>query len=138
MTLQSDPARVAAGLSADLSADLSAPTDLADHPDHTDHADLTVLTDDDLAPALSGHAWRELPLVVVLAGAAAGLVVVALHHFRWGNLILGGSLLLAAFMRLVLPTRQAGLLAIRSRFTDVLTMLALGGSLMFVTVLTRT
>ena len=106
--------------------------------DHPDHGDLTVLTDEDLGPTPAGHAWRELPLALVLTGAALGLVVVALHHFRWGNLILGGSLLLAALMRLVLPTRQAGLLAVRSRFTDALTMLALGGSLMLVTVLTRT
>jgi hypothetical protein len=127
VTLQSDPARVA--------PELTVPADLADRPDH---ADLTVVTDDDLGPVPSGHVWRELPLALVLTGAALGLVIVALHHFRWGNLILGGSLLLAAFMRLVLPTRQAGLLAIRSRFTDVLTMLALGGSLMLVTVLTRT
>ena len=71
-----------------------------------------------------------MPLAIVLTAAGVGLIVVALHHFRWGNLILGGSLLLAALMRLVLPTRRAGLLAVRSRFTDALTMSLLGGSLM--------
>ena len=81
---------------------------------------------------------RELPLAVVLTGAGLGLIVVALHHFRWGNLIMGGSLLLGALFRLVLPTRQAGLLAVRSRFTDALTMSLLGGSLILLTVVTRT
>ncbi len=75
---------------------------------------------------------------MVLTGAGLGLVVVVLHHFRWGNLIMGGSLLLGALMRLLLPTRQAGLLAVRSRFTDALTMSLLGGSLMLLTVVTST
>ena len=125
MTLQSDPATLEADPATLESDPVVAP-------------DLTVLTDDELVPAPHRQALRELPLVVVLTAAAFGLIVVALHHFRWGNLILGGSLLLAALMRLVLPTRQAGLLAVRSRFTDALTMSLLGGSLMLLTVITRT
>jgi len=123
MTLQSDPARVTPEIA------------LVDD-------DLTVVADDQIAADTSEpprrHALRELPLAVVLTCAGAGLIVVALHHFRWGNLLVGGSLVLAALMRLVLPTRQAGLLAVRSRFTDVLTMSLLGGSLMLLTVVTRT
>jgi len=122
MTLQSDPARVTPEIA------------LVD--------DLTVVADDPIVTETSvqprRHALRELPLAVVLTCAGAGLIVVALHHFRWGNLLVGGSLVLAALMRLVLPTRQAGLLAVRSRFTDALTMSLLGGSLMLLTVVTRT
>jgi len=122
MTLQSDPARVTPEIA------------LVD--------DLTVVADDRIATETSEqprrHALRELPLAVVLTCAGAGLIVVALHHFRWGNLLVGGSLVLAALMRLALPTRQAGLLAVRSRFTDVLTMSLLGGSLMLLAVVTRT
>lgn len=123
MTLQSDPARV--------TPEIALVND-----------GLMVVADDAIAtegaepqrpPAL-----RELPLAVVLTCAGAGLVVVALHHFRWGNLLVGGSLALAALLRLVLPTRQAGLLAVRSRFTDAVTMSLLGGSLMLLTVVTRT
>jgi hypothetical protein len=80
----------------------------------------------------------ELPITLVIAGAGAGLVVIAMHHFRWGNLIIGGSLLVAALMRLVLPTRQAGLLVVRGRLTDVVTMAAIGGSLLVLSAVTRT
>ena len=123
MTLQSDPARVTPEIA------------LVDDG-------LTVVADDMIATESAEPqrrpALRELPLAAVLTCAGAGLIVVALHHFRWGNLLVGGSLALAALMRLVLPTRQAGLLAVRSRFTDVLTMSLLGGSLMLLTVVTRT
>jgi hypothetical protein len=81
---------------------------------------------------------RELPLALVIAGVALGLVIIGLHHFRWGNLLIAGSVLAGAFLRLVLPTRRAGLLAIRSRFTDVLTMSAMGGSLMLLALITST
>ena len=124
MTLQSDPARV-------------TPEIAVLHDD-----DVHVVTDGTVATEMSEpprrHPLRELPLAVVLTGAGLGLLVVALHHFRWGNLIVGGSLVLGALMRLLLPTRQAGLLAVRSRFTDALTMSLLGGSLMLLTVVTST
>jgi hypothetical protein len=80
----------------------------------------------------------ELPLALIIAGAALGLVIIGLHHFRWGNLLIAGSLLAGAFFRLVLPTRRAGLLAVRSRFTDVVTMSAMGGSLMLLALITST
>jgi hypothetical protein len=81
---------------------------------------------------------RELPLALIIGGVALGLVIIGLHHFRWGNLLIAGSLLAGAFFRLVLPTRRAGLLAVRSRFTDVVTMSAMGGSLMLLALITST
>lgn len=81
---------------------------------------------------------RELPLASVIGGVALGLVIIGLHHFRWGNLLIAGSVLAGAFFRLVLPTRRAGLLAVRSRFTDVVTMSAMGGSLMLLALITST
>ena len=81
---------------------------------------------------------RELPLAAVIGGVALGLVIIGLHHFRWGNLLIAGSVLAGAFFRLVLPTRRAGLLAVRSRFTDVVTMSAMGGSLMLLALITST
>jgi hypothetical protein len=80
----------------------------------------------------------ELPLALIICGVALGLVVIGLHHFRWGNLLIAGSLLAGAFFRLVLPTRRAGLLAVRSRFTDIVTMSAMGGSLMLLALITST
>lgn len=81
---------------------------------------------------------RELPLALIIGGVALGLVIIGLHHFRWGNLVIAGSLLAGAFLRLVLPTRRAGLLAVRSRFTDIVTMSAMGGSLMLLALITST
>jgi hypothetical protein len=82
--------------------------------------------------------FAELPLVSVIGGVALGLVIIALHHFRWGNVVIAGSLLVGALFRAVLPTRQAGLLVVRARFTDVVTMVAMGGALMVLALVTRT
>jgi hypothetical protein len=81
---------------------------------------------------------HELPLALVISGVAVGLVVIALHHFRWGNLVIAGSLLAGALLRLVLPTRRAGLLAVRARFTDVVTMLVMGVGLLVLALITAT
>jgi DUF3017 family protein len=81
---------------------------------------------------------HELPLALVISGVGIGLVVIALHHFRWGNLVIAGSLLAGAFLRLVLPTRRAGLLAVRARFTDVVTMLVMGVGLLVLALITST
>jgi Protein of unknown function (DUF3017) len=80
----------------------------------------------------------ELPLASVIGGVALGLVIIALHHFRWGNLVIAGSLMAGALFRAILPTRQAGLLVVRARFTDVLIMVAMGGALMVLALVTRT
>ena len=91
-----------------------------------------------VAPQERSGVLRELPLALIIGGVGLGLVIIGLHHFRWGNLVIAGSLLAGAFFRLVLPTRRAGLLAIRSRFTDVVTMSAMGGSLMLLALITST
>lgn len=109
------------------------------------HADEPLVVDeaDDVAVAVDSHErhrglFGELPLASVIGGVALGLVIIALHHFRWGNLVIAGSLMAGALFRAILPTRQAGLLAVRSRFTDVLTMVAMGGALMVLALVTRT
>ena len=63
---------------------------------------------------------------VVLAIAAIGLLRVATANWREGAVLLGGSLLVAATLRVVLPPERAGLLAIRSRVVDVLSYTGLG------------
>jgi Protein of unknown function (DUF3017) len=80
----------------------------------------------------------ELPLALVISGVGAGLVVIALHHFRWGNLLIAGSLLAGALFRSVLPTRRAGLLAVRARLTDVVTMAVMGAGLLVLALITST
>lgn len=71
---------------------------------------------------------REWPLGLVIAGVAAGLLVVATDRFRAGSVIVGCSVLLGALLRAVLPSRLAGLLVVRTRPFDVMTLLALGGA----------
>lgn len=73
--------------------------------------------------------WHEWPIIVVLTGVAVALVVVALDRFRLGSLILAASVLLAFVLRLVLPKSQAGMLAVRSRTTDLIVLGALGAVL---------
>lgn len=77
--------------------------------------------------AASGNApapVRQWPLLTVMAGVGAGLLVVALDAFRAGTIIVGLSLMLGAALRWLLP--EVGMLAVRSRFTDLLTYGGLG------------
>jgi hypothetical protein len=60
------------------------------------------------------------PMVVVLSIAAVGLLRVLTANWREGAVLLGGSLLVAAALRAVLPADRVGLLAIRSRMIDLL------------------
>lgn len=71
---------------------------------------------------------RQWPLLVVVLGVLAGLVVVMLGDSTWrpGSLLIGASLVVGALERLVLPSRGAGLLQVRSKPFDV-SVLALAG-----------
>lgn len=94
-----------------------------------------------VAPHRAGRVSRllaEVPLGLVIAGVGVGLVVLALHHFRWGSLAISVSVLAGGVLRLVLPARKAGLLVVRSRLTDVVVMGLLGGALMVLAAVTST
>ena len=67
---------------------------------------------------------RQWPLLVVLGGVAFGLLLTALDAFRAGTLLIGAALLAGAVMRWILPS--VGMLAVRSRFTDIATYGVLG------------
>jgi hypothetical protein len=60
------------------------------------------------------------PLTLVLVIAAVGMARVLTQHWREGAALLGGALLVAAVLRVLLPVDRVGLLAIRSRAVDVL------------------
>jgi len=68
----------------------------------------------------------EAPMALVLAVAAIGLLRVSTANWREGAVLLGGSLLLAAALRALLPPDRAGLVAIRSKAIDVLVYSGLG------------
>jgi hypothetical protein len=74
---------------------------------------------------------RNLPMVVVLALGATGIVYSALVQRHWlrGVLLLAAACGLAGLCRLLLPVRQAGLLAVRSRLTDVICYLGIAAAI---------
>jgi hypothetical protein len=78
---------------------------------------------------------RQLPLLAVLALVGVGLAVVAFGHWRTGIVIIGVALIGAAVLRLLLPLRRVGFLAVRSRPVDVV-LLAVTGLAVTVIVLT--
>ncbi|TFV65755.1 UNVERIFIED_ORG: DUF3017 domain-containing protein [Bacillus sp. AZ43] len=77
---------------------------------------------------------RQLPLLVVLVTVAVALAVVTVGHWRQGLVMIGVVLVAAALLRLLLPVRRVGFLAVRSRLTDVVVM-ATAGVLLTVLVL---
>jgi hypothetical protein len=62
--------------------------------------------------------------VVVLTLVAVGLAVTSFNAFRPGVITIGVALLVGCALRIALP--EVGMLAVRSRFTDVLVMGVLG------------
>ncbi|WP_150236990.1 DUF3017 domain-containing protein [Nocardiopsis quinghaiensis] len=67
----------------------------------------------------------QVPYLLVMSALAAGIVVVAAAHFKRGPAIIAGALLLAAVFRLFLPKDWIGMLAVRRRWIDLLTLVAL-------------
>ncbi len=67
--------------------------------------------------------------LVVLGAVGVALVVVARGDWRLGTHWIGGALVCAALARLVLPVREAGMLAVRRRWIDVTILAVLGVSL---------
>lgn len=65
---------------------------------------------------------------MLLVGAVLVVAVVFLAWDRWrrGTFFFGGATLLAAALRLMLPTDRAGLLAVRSKGFDVGWLTVLG------------
>lgn len=68
----------------------------------------------------------QLPAVAVLAVAGLGLLLAAVVDWQVGAFVFGVALLGAAGLRLTLPTRTAGWLAVRTRGLDAAMLLAVG------------
>jgi hypothetical protein len=76
-------------------------------------------------PFLAGLV-RQLPLLAVLLSVGAGLLVVTVGYWRRGLVVIGVTLVVAAVLRLLLPVRRVGFLAVRSRAVDVVLLAACG------------
>lgn len=69
---------------------------------------------------------RELPFLLVLGGVGIGLAVVALYNFKYGSILMGAALVAGGVLRAVLSEHRAGLLVVRGRILDAVTMTGLG------------
>ena len=72
--------------------------------------------------------------IVVLAAAGVGLSIVSRGNWRLGVKWIAASLVVAAAVRLALPAREAGMLAVRRRLLDVALLAAVGAGLWFLSV----
>jgi len=79
-----------------------------------------------IRPERRARWWREWPIIIVLIGVGIALVMIAADYFRRGSIVLAGSVLLAAFLRLLLPSDEAGMLVVRSKRIDVAVLGTLG------------
>ena len=72
------------------------------------------------------RAVDQWPLALVLLGVTVGLVVLTFYDFRAGAVIVGASIIFAAALRTVLSHDRAGLLAVRGKPIDQVTVYGLG------------
>ncbi|MEU5699408.1 DUF3017 domain-containing protein [Streptomyces aurantiacus] len=70
---------------------------------------------------------RQWPILAVTGMVGLGLLLTALSLFKAGTLLIGVALLVGAAMRWMLP--DVGMLAVRSRFTDLVTYGVLGATI---------
>ena len=94
----------------------------------------TRTTRADRDPRPSKLAW--LPYLIVLAGAATGMLVAwqGSKYAARGAGLIGASLLVGALARLILPERYAGLLASRRKASDVLGFAVFGAAVLAVAI----
>ncbi|WP_369242625.1 DUF3017 domain-containing protein [Streptomyces sp. R21] len=109
---------------------VSAP-DAEGHPRRTTRR-FPLFTRDTARPEGGGRAAprgapapaRQWPILAVLSTVGLGLLLTALDVFRVGTILIGVALLGGGVLRWMLP--DVGMLAVRSRFTDLVTYGVLG------------
>jgi len=69
--------------------------------------------------------------LAVLVVTAVGIGIVATGEWRVGIRWVAGGLIFAALVRLVLPAREAGMLAVRHRVEDCVMLAGVGALLVF-------
>ncbi|MFF0158872.1 DUF3017 domain-containing protein [Streptomyces sp. NPDC005263] len=79
------------------------------------------------APRSAPAPARQWPILAVLSTVGLGLLLTAVDLFRLGILLIGVALLAGGILRWLLP--DVGMLAVRSRFTDIVTYGVLGGAI---------
>jgi hypothetical protein len=69
--------------------------------------------------------------LLVMAVVAVALALDVLDEWRSGIRLMGGALIFGAVVRLVLRSRDAGMLAVRHKVLDAVVLILLGGALIF-------
>lgn len=91
------------------------------------------------APGDAPAPARQWPLLTVLCTAGAGLLIVATdpfeQAFRIGTMVIGIALVMGAVLRWVVPS--VGMLAVRSRFTDLVTYGLMGTLIVLLALMTQ-
>jgi hypothetical protein len=68
----------------------------------------------------------EWPFAAVFGCALGGIGLIALGALQHGLIVLAGAMLLGSVLRFAIPAARVGLLAVRRRGVDVITMGLLG------------
>ncbi len=87
------------------------------------------------APGDAPAPARQWPILAVLGMVGLGLLLTALDVFRYGLLLIGAALLAGAVLRWVVP--DVGMLAVRSRFTDMVTYTVLGTAIVLLAMMAQ-
>lgn len=87
------------------------------------------------APGDAPAPARQWPILAVLGLVALGLLVTAFDQFRVGTILIGAALLGGAALRWFLP--GVGMLAVRSRFTDIATYGVLGAAIVLLALMAQ-
>ena len=118
------------------------------HPDPSEQREPEPEREPDIDPPLDSPAPLEPELftedgrrypstiggmfyLVVLAITGVGIGIVATGDWRLGTRWVAGALIFAALLRLVLPRRDAGMLAVRHRLVDCVMLAGVGVALIF-------
>jgi hypothetical protein len=87
------------------------------------------------APGDAPAPARQWPVLLVLVLVGTGLLVTALDAFRAGTLLIGVALIGGGLLRWLVP--DVGMLAVRSRFTDILTYGVLGTAIVLLALMVQ-
>ncbi|WIY83275.1 DUF3017 domain-containing protein [Propionimicrobium sp. PCR01-08-3] len=109
----------------DLAQDLSGQPADASGP-----ATIVAAPEEALARGRRSEVLSPWPLLAVLAVFAIGILLVVNWHWRRGSVLIGGAVVLAGGLRLILPPKWVGLLKVRNKAFDVALMAGLGVAIM--------
>ncbi|MFT4042743.1 MAG: DUF3017 domain-containing protein [Gordonia sp. (in: high G+C Gram-positive bacteria)] len=73
----------------------------------------------------------QIPYIMVMLGVVAAAALVLFDRWRRGAFVFGCALLLGALLRALLPTSRVGLLQVRGRVFDVVSLAAVGAVMLW-------